>query len=397
VVVAGAGEGAVLNTTIFEKRPMGARRVWVVATPFLLIAFLLTGQILTLLPAKYSGLITKENVEAYPHILYMLAVSFSGAAAVLLLWIRYFERRSPASVGIVFERGAASRFARGYGVGLAMASAAVVTIWALGGYEMETPQKFAEVSYIPILLLSVGFIVQSSVEEILFRGWMLERISDRYGVWAGILGNSAMFTLVHVEPGATDPIQIANFLCMCFAFSIFLSLLVVQAKSVWGACAWHAAWNWVFITWFGLPTTGIALDLKPLWVDLTVRQGARQWLTGGATGPEDSIVTTVILIIGCAVLLIRQRRSSSSATSLGNSSWEPRTLAPSVSIGGTHQAPSSDATGCGIEKASTSAGARGRTRRHRRLTRCATALDFSGAKSPCSRNQARSRSRTERA
>jgi hypothetical protein len=128
----------------------------------------------------------------------------------------------------------------------------------------------------------------------------------------GILGNSAMFTLLHIELDGRAPIMIAMFLSMCFAFSIFLSLLTLKAKSIWSASAWHAAWNWLFITWFGLSTTGIALDLRPLCVDLMAREGAPEWLTGGATGPEDSIVTVVVLIVGCLVLL-RSRREATKA------------------------------------------------------------------------------------
>ncbi|MGB5346239.1 MAG: CPBP family glutamic-type intramembrane protease, partial [Woeseia sp.] len=91
-------------------------------------------------------------------------------------------------------------------------------------------------------------------------------------------------------------------------FAVFLSFLAIREKSIWGACAWHAAWNWMFITWFGLPTTGIELNLAPLLGDLMAAPGAADWLTGGAEGPEGSVFTSIVLVAGCLLLWLRKAR-----------------------------------------------------------------------------------------
>ena len=97
--------------------------------------------------------------------------------------------------------------------------------------------------------------------------------------------------------------MIVLFALMTLLFAIFLSLLVIREKTVWGASAWHAAWNWIFITWFGLPTTGIELKLAPLIADLAPTEGAPEWLTGGMEGPEGSVMTLAVLTVGCLILL----------------------------------------------------------------------------------------------
>jgi len=136
----------------------------------------------------------------------------------------------------------------------------------------------------------------------------MSRISARFGLWAGIIGNSILFTLMHVEFDGLDStplVMIVLFNLMTFLFSVFLSLLVIREKSIWGASAWHAAWNWIFITWFALPTTGIELGLAPLVRDLAPVEGAPEWLTGGMTGPEGSVLTLIVLTLGCLILLWR--------------------------------------------------------------------------------------------
>jgi hypothetical protein len=95
-------------------------------------------------------------------------------------------------------------------------------------------------------------------------------------------------------------------------FSVFLSLLVIKEKSIWGAAAWHAAWNWMFITWFGLPTTGIELNLVPLVSDLMPAPEAAVWLTGGTDGPEGSVLALIVLALGCVWMVYSLRRNRSS-------------------------------------------------------------------------------------
>lgn len=137
------------------------------------------------------------------------------------------------------------------------------------------------------------------------------RIAERYGLRIAVIGNSLLFSLMHVDItglGSTPAITIVFFAIMTFLFSIFLSLLAIRQRSVLGAAAWHAAWNWIFITWFGLPTTGIDLGLRPLVADLAPVNDATVWLTGGGIGPEGSVITLVVLGIGCVVLLRRHGR-----------------------------------------------------------------------------------------
>lgn len=304
-----------MRTSIFTDSPEGVRTTWVWAVPILLVVFFFVGQIIAVVPAVESGMIHEDEIEAYPNILYMLTVIFGSVLLILGLWVRFFERKSLASIGMVLEPKGKAKLGWGYGIGLLMATSSVVGIWALGGYKIEGPQDFTLVSYVPIFLLALGFLVQSSVEEIMFRGWMLSRMSERFGLWAGVLSNATLFTLMHVEFSGEEAFSLIDFsifTIMTMLFSIFLSFLAIRQKSVWGACAWHAAWNWSFITWFGLPTTGIALDITPLWVDLVMVEGQANWLTGGAVGPENSAITMVVLLIGC-VLLYRSVRKTMTA------------------------------------------------------------------------------------
>lgn len=303
-------------TFLFGTAEGSYRRTWAWATFILVPVFLVVGQILFLLPAKLLGWITRENVETYPYVLNLIIGAFAMCALIFWLWIRFFERRNLRSVGLSFDNRSTRQYARGFVLGLLMAAGVVYTVRLLGGYSVEAETHLASTDMVPILILLFAFILQAGTEELVFRGWMMGRLAERYGLWVGVIGNSVLFTLMHVDSealAALGPSGIALFTAATLLFSIFLSLLVIRERSIWGAAAWHASWNWMFITWFGLPTTGIELGLAPLVADYMPTPDAAVWLTGGTDGPEGSVLTPIVLLIGTLILswMLQARRSRS--------------------------------------------------------------------------------------
>jgi hypothetical protein len=121
-----------------------------------------------------------------------------------------------------------------------------------------------------------------------------------------------VFTLMHVDVDNTAALGfkgIVIFTSTTLLFALFLSLMVVRERSIWGAAGWHASWNWMFITCFGLPTTGIDLGLAPLLANYMPAPDAPFWLTGGADGPEGSVLTPIVLGAGilAVVLMLKAR------------------------------------------------------------------------------------------
>lgn len=305
------------GTFLFGLEDGEYRRTWAWATLILAPVFLILGQILFLLPAKLLGYLTAENVETYPYVLNLIIGAFAVAACVFILWIKAFERRALASAGLGLDSGWKQRYLRGFAFGLLMATTVVLGIRLLGGYSIEAEVVLSVADLWPIAILLFAFVLQAGTEEFIFRGWMMGRIAERYGLWAGVIGNSLIFTLMHVDldnSAALGLKGIAIFTSTTLLFSVFLSLLVIRERSIWGAAGWHASWNWMFITCFGLPTTGIDLGLTPLLADYMPADNAPFWLTGGADGPESSVLTPVILLVGSLLIvwLLTRRKNRSS-------------------------------------------------------------------------------------
>lgn len=291
---------------LYAERKRRHRRTWTIAAIVLAIAFMVGGEIGAYLPARAAGFVTPGGGDdGWPQLAYQLGAAFGLATVLLLLWVRLFERRGPATLGL--NAKGPLRFLRGYLLGLAFLAAVVGVIWAAGGYVVEGAGAFGSAAVgaalLPIGVLMLGFIIQGSSEELLFRGWLMQLIASRHGIWIAVVANSVLFALAHagnIEPSNELYVGLANIVL----FGLFISLYAVREGSLWGVCGWHAAWNWLLGLGFGLEVSGIKIDSLPLITDLTAAPGAAWWLTGGAFGPEASLATTAVLLTGTVVLML---------------------------------------------------------------------------------------------
>ncbi|MDP1528354.1 MAG: type II CAAX endopeptidase family protein [Rhodoferax sp.] len=294
---------------LYAERKQNHRRTWTIAAIVLTVVFMIGGAMAAMLPAIAAGFVSPgDGTDGWPQMAYQLGAAFGLSAILVLLWARLFERRGPSALGLNAQ--GPKRFVRGYLVGLAFLLAVVGVIWASGGYVVEGAGAFGSAAVgaalLPIGVLMLGFIIQGSTEEILFRGWLMQLIASRHGLWIAVIANSVLFALAHagnIEPSKELVVGLANIVL----FGLFISLYAVREGSLWGVCGWHAAWNWLLGLGFGLEVSGQVVEVTPLITDLAAAPNAVWWLTGGAFGPEASVVTTAVLLIGTVVLAVRGR------------------------------------------------------------------------------------------
>lgn len=294
---------------LYAERKRSHRRTWTIAAIVLGLVFMVAGEVGAYFPAVATGFVVPGGGgDGWPQMAYQLGAAFGLTSLLVLLWAGLFERRGPSTLGL--NAKGPMRFLRGYLIGLAFLAVVVGVIWGTGGYVVEGAGAFGSAAVgaalLPIGLLLLGFIIQGSTEEILFRGWLMQLIASRHGLWIAVIANSALFALAHagnIEPSKELFVGLANIVL----FGLFISLYAVREGSLWGVCGWHAAWNWLLGLGFGLEVSGQVIDTAPLITDLTAAPGAAWWLTGAAFGPEASLVTTAVLLAGTVVLMVRGR------------------------------------------------------------------------------------------
>jgi uncharacterized protein len=292
------------STAIYSAEPAKGWLPWGALAPFLAVLFVAV-PVLGFSPALQSlGL---ENAKGDPigllGLYTFLVVAFAATGLIVLAWVRFVERRSLATIGLV-RPGGARTLLHGLWIGCATISAVVAGIWMLGGYAADGYGKAFDS---PGDLLSIGvllacFVVQAGVEEILFRGWLLSVVSRKFNVALGVLLTSLVFTFLHYSPHQYWLVILSSFL-----FSAFTCCWALNAGNIWGVMGWHAGWNWLLAVGFELPVTGLDSEMPALLVRLVPRGSLD--LTGGAQGPEGSFVCSLFFLGAIAFLVRRFRRS----------------------------------------------------------------------------------------
>lgn len=291
-----------MSAELFAPRRAKHRRTWTLAAIPLVLVFIVLGQIIGVIPGVMLGLVSDDMSGGWEETAYILFAAFAAGALLLFLWVWLFERRGLGTLGL--NGHFLWPFLRGYGLGLAFLCAVVGIIFLIGGYELEAPGTLNAAVLAPLGILLLGFIVQGSTEEIFFRGWLMQLVTSRHGILLGALVNSVLFGLVHALNIPFGP-ALALGLVNIVLVGLFLSLYAAKEGTLWGVCAWHAAWNWLLGTGFGLPVSGMELGVPALVADLADPGALPWWVTGGEFGPEASVVCTGVLALGTLVLAVR--------------------------------------------------------------------------------------------
>lgn len=231
-----------------------------------------------------------------------LTFDFFACGLLVILWVVLIEQRSLSTIGL--KPAEARSFASGVLIGVATISGVVAAIWAWGGYEAGAVLKAfqADGALMNIGLLALAFAVQASVEEIVFRGWLLSAITRKLGIVVAVVLSSALFTLLHYGPGQAFLVT-AN----VYLFALFACAWAIKTGNIWGVMGWHAGWNWMLAVGFEVPVTGLDAHIPALAVALHAQGSAD--ITGGAQGPEGSIFCMIFFVAAIAGLLASRRSS----------------------------------------------------------------------------------------
>ena len=276
---------------------------WGALVPVLGISFVASTVISLTAVLQCEGLVdAEENPIGLQGFIAFLLLPFSALAIVVLAWVRLVERRSLAAIGLGGVHRART-FLGGLLLGMAMVAAIVAGIWIGGGLRIVASGRPSHslMSLGSIAVLLICFALQSGVEELFFRGWMLSAIAAKFRIVWAVLLSSLMFNVLHFDPRANW-----IFVLNVFLFAVFASCWVIRTGNVWGVMGFHGGWNWLLAVGFELRVTALDAHLPALLLRLT--PVGSDYMTGGIEGPEGSILCTMVLTCGTTYQLMRARR-----------------------------------------------------------------------------------------
>lgn len=213
---------------------------------------------------------------------------------VLLLYVAYVRTVERRPVEELALAGAPAEAARGFAIGAALFTVTMAVLLLLGVASIERGDGWRA--------LVAGFAAAlgaALIEETLMRAIFFRIVESSLGTWIALALSAALFGLLHgSNPGATAISTIA----IALEAGVILAAAFVYTRRMWMAFGLHTAWNFTEGGVFGASVSGTT----PYGLFRSHFAGA-PLLSGGAFGPEASIVA-VVLCLGTGIALLASAR-----------------------------------------------------------------------------------------
>lgn len=223
--------------------------------------------------------------------------------ALYRLLVRWQEQRRP--IAELASAGRTTGLIGGAATGFAMFAAVIALLWAMG---------FASIVRLPAIAFPFGALAVSLLaatgEELIFRGALFRIVEERFGSLVALAVSAVLFGLVHApNTGAT----LVSTLAIAFEAGLLLAAAYLATRSLWLPIGLHFGWNFTEGGLFGAAVSGGKMTGL---VKTTI--GGPDLISGGAFGPEASVVAIAVCAAVTVILLVIAVRR-------GN--WRTRTTA----------------------------------------------------------------------
>ena len=216
----------------------------------------------------------------------LLPIAMFVAYAIL---VRRIERRPASELDV---RRGLTTFMIGLLVGSILIGIVYWVLWALGVATFSGGAGFEGLAVALIYNLATAM-----GEELLFRAVLFRVAEEVAGTTAAIVISAVIFGLLHAaNPGATA----FGIAVLTIEFGVMMALAYVLTRNLWLAVGIHMAWNFTQGYVFGVEVSGVA---QPHSIFKTTVSGP-ELLTGGAFGPEASLVSLAVSVVASAVLVV---------------------------------------------------------------------------------------------
>jgi membrane protease YdiL (CAAX protease family) len=224
----------------------------------------------------------------------ILLASILIASALTLHW---FEHRPLASVGVPFSGPWLQQTCIGLLVGSIPPVLFFLAACKLGDAHLARAPLDLHHVFTRTLPALGSILLLAFHEELLFRGYLMQLISQKAGRALAAIITGILFGLVHSANSAANP----QGLLFTAIGGVLLAWLIMRNGSLWMAGGYHAGWNATAALALGLSVSGTTTPGS--WITTTL-SGPR-WITGGPYGFESSIITGLVepVVLGSLVWL----------------------------------------------------------------------------------------------
>jgi membrane protease YdiL (CAAX protease family) len=206
--------------------------------------------------------------------------------------VRLIERRRPIELGTA---GFTRELGTGFVIGTALFVVTAGLLVLIGMGRIERGHGLA--ALVPWLLWVAA---TTTLEELLFRAVLFRIVEERLGTWVAVAISAALFGGLHAgNANATA----GSSLAIAIEAGVLLAAAYAASRRLWLPIGLHAGWNLAQLGLLGVQRPGHATH--GVW---SSQFAGPTLLSGGAWGPEISIIAVALCSATAIALLVLARR-----------------------------------------------------------------------------------------
>lgn len=244
------------------------------------------------------GMLTTLFPEASGFTRLMLATAISFVAIVLSIFIarRRLDRRSFISLGLVWGAQATRDLFFGFLAAGLMMALVYLAEWAAGWLTFKRfaweASGLANVGF-ALLVSAIAFVLVGFQEELLFRGYWMQNLSEGLNLAWGVSLSAGAFALAH----SANPNMSWNALAGLFLGGLLLAFGFLRTGQLWLPIGLHIGWNFFEGTVFGFAVSG---SIFYRLIEQSVL--GPELVTGGEFGPEAGLIILPAMLLGVVLI-----------------------------------------------------------------------------------------------
>jgi hypothetical protein len=263
----------------------------------ILIYFLLMGVVMipTVLVLSALGMHSQDLVDTTGSAIGAMKGEAIGLFAVVVatFGMMLIERRRPRDYGLA-PQGLLPMLLQGIAAGIGLMAALAALLAAIGAIRFGGVTLQGADILRQGALWGLAFAMVGLFEELIMRGYLMAALARGLNARWALVITSVVFGLGHVSNSGEGLVGIASTVLI----ALVLGWSVFRTGTLWWAIGFHAAWDWSQSFLFGLGDSGyqargVLLDAHPAGPAL---------LSGGATGPEGSLLCLLTILAAAALV-----------------------------------------------------------------------------------------------
>lgn len=246
------------------------------------------GVITTVFPDTNLATMAQSDLFDWKMLNYQYIGLALGVVSSTLLYRYFVDDKKFQSLGLSFNKiGKEGIMGIVWAVGILALSFLIV--WGLNGVDIIQTEAIG----IGLLGYLSFFFLVAIVEEFVFRGYLLQMMTEHLNYKVAILVTSLGFAIIHL---ANDHFTWIAF-CNLTLGGILMALLYFKYKSLYAPIGFHWLWNY-----FQGNILGFGVSGNDVMGVLQISIQEPNWLSGGRFGLEGSIFTC--LLLGAAIFYL---------------------------------------------------------------------------------------------